>query len=127
MLGSSKIVAFLFTTDSKRARSFYEGVLGLRFISEDRFALALESNGNMIRISTSRDFKPAQGTVLGWETTEIEKLVSGLRERGVSFEKFPGMNQDAIGIWTAPGSDKVAWFKDPDGNVLSISQHVGRS
>lgn len=127
MLGSSKIVAFLFTTDSKRARSFYEGVLGLRFISEDPFALALEANGNMIRISTSRDFKPAQGTVLGWETTDIEKLVSGLRGRGVSFELFPGMNQDALGIWAAPGGDKVAWFKDPDGNVLSISQHVGRS
>jgi catechol 2,3-dioxygenase-like lactoylglutathione lyase family enzyme len=128
MLGSSKIVAFVLTADSKRARSFYEGVLGLRFVSEDPFALALEANGNMIRIGTFPGFKPSQlTTALGWETAQMEKLVSGLRERGVSFEIYPGRNQDALGIWTAPNGDKVAWFKDPDGNVLSISQHVGRS
>jgi catechol 2,3-dioxygenase-like lactoylglutathione lyase family enzyme len=125
MLGSSKIVAFVTTSDSKRARAFYEGVLGLRFLSEDPFALAMEANGNMIRIVPSPNFKPAPGTVLGWETPEIEKEVADLRARGVSFEIFPGMNQDPLGIWTAPGGARVAWFKDPDFNVLSISQFAG--
>ncbi|MFI5176434.1 MAG: VOC family protein [Terriglobia bacterium] len=124
MLGSSKIVAFAPTQDYKKARSFYEGVLGLRFVSEDRFALVLDAGGIMVRISKVPDFKPQQFTILGWEASNIEAMVSGLEKRGVHFERYGLPGQDELGIWTAPNGDKVAWFKDPDGNVLSVSQHT---
>jgi catechol 2,3-dioxygenase-like lactoylglutathione lyase family enzyme len=124
MLGSNKIVAFVYTADSKRARSFYEGTLGLKYVSEDQFALVMEGHITMLRIGKSPDLKPAPFTVVGWETSEIEKLVAKLQERGVAFEKYPWMPPSALPIWTAPSGDKVAWFKDPDGNVLSLSQHV---
>lgn len=124
MLGSTKIVAFAPTKDFKKARAFYEGVLGLRFISEDPFALVLDANRIMVRVTKVPEFKPQQFTILGWEVSDIEKFVSGLQEKGVNFERYGLPGQDERGIWTAPGGAKVAWFKDPDGNVLSISQHT---
>lgn len=123
MLSDSKMIGFIATTDYAKARAFYEGQLGLRFVSQDQFALVLESNGNMIRIPKAKDVKPHAFTVLGWEVASIEDKVSQLQEKGVAFEKYGIPGQDERGIWTAPGGDKVAWFKDPDGNVLSISQH----
>ena len=126
MLNSYKIVAFLFTTDYKRARGFYEGVLGLEFVSEDQFALVLRANENMIRVVKLASFTPIQATVLGWQVTGIEQVVKSLVAKGVTFEKYPWVKDDSgLGIWTAPGGDKVAWFKDPDGNLLSVSQHTG--
>ena len=124
MLGSNKIIGFVCTTDYKRAREFYEGRLGLKFRSEDQFALVLEANGNMVRIAKFPALNPAPFTVLGWETSEIEKQVRKLQEKGVSFERYPWMPASDLPIWAAPGGNKVAWFKDPDGNVLSLSQHV---
>lgn len=124
MLGSRKIVAFVPTTDSVRARAFYEGVLGLRFVKDDGFAMVLEANGIMIRVAKIPDFQPAQFTILGWEVSGIEKVVTELKNKGVHFEIFGFFKQDELGIWTAPTGDKVAWFKDPDGNVLSVSEHV---
>ena len=123
MLNTGKIVGFIPTKDSKRARNFYESVLGLEFESDDQFALVLKSNGTMVRIAKTEDFKPFPFTVLGWEVQSIEKVAAGLKERGVIFEKYDGMGQTDLGIWNAPGGSKVAWFKDPDGNLLSISQH----
>jgi catechol 2,3-dioxygenase-like lactoylglutathione lyase family enzyme len=124
MLNSFKLIAFLPTTDYKRARSFYEGILGLEYVSEDQFALVLRAGENMIRVSRLQNFTPAQNTILGWEVSEIEKVVAALKEKGVSFEKYPWVNDPVgLGIWTAPNGDKVAWFKDPDGNVLSLSEH----
>jgi catechol 2,3-dioxygenase-like lactoylglutathione lyase family enzyme len=125
MLSSVNIIACVPTRDPERARAFYEGVLGLRFIKDDGFALVLEAHGIMVRVAkTPADFKPAQFTILGWEVPNIEEMVHGLRERGVHFEIFGFFKQDELGIWTAPTGDKVAWFKDPDGNILSVSQHV---
>jgi catechol 2,3-dioxygenase-like lactoylglutathione lyase family enzyme len=124
MLGTTDIVAFVPTRDSERARSFYEGVLGLRFIKDDGFALVLDANGIMVRVAKAREFKPAEFTILGWQVSGIEGVVSKLRERGVQFEVFGFFKQDELGIWTAPTGDKVAWFKDPDGNILSVSEHV---
>jgi catechol 2,3-dioxygenase-like lactoylglutathione lyase family enzyme len=124
MLGSNKIIAFVCATDSKRARAFYEGILGLRFVSDDQFALVLNGNGTMLRIAKLPELKPAQFTVLGWETGEIEKTVEELIGKGIQFEKYSFLPQDDLGIWTAPTGDKVAWFRDPDGNILSLSQHV---
>jgi catechol 2,3-dioxygenase-like lactoylglutathione lyase family enzyme len=124
MLGATNIVAFVPARDAQKSRSFYEGVLGLRFVKDDGFAMVLDANGIMVRVAKVPDFKPAQFTILGWQVSEIEKIVAALREKGVQFEVFGFLEQDKLGIWTAPGGDKVAWFKDPDGNVLSVSQHV---
>ena len=124
MLGSQEIVAFVPTKDSQKARSFYEGVLGLRFVKDDGFALVMDANGIMVRISKAPDFKPAPFTILGWKVSGIEKVVAALQEKGVQFERFSFFQQDKLGIWTAPTGDKVAWFKDPDGNILSVSEHV---
>ena len=124
MLGSMKIVAFVPIKDSEKARSFYEGVVGLRFVKDDGFALVFDANGIMVRAAQMKDFTPAQFTVLGWQVYEIENVVRALQKKGVHFEIFGFFEQDELGIWTAPTGDKVAWFKDPDGNILSVSEHV---
>jgi len=124
MLGSSKIIGFAPTKDATAARKFYIDQLGLTFISEDEYALVLSANGNMIRIIKARDFKPVQYTVLGWEVQQIEVVAAKLMEKGVSFERYPFVQDKQLGIWTTASGDKIAWFKDPDGNVLSISEHV---
>lgn len=124
MLGSINIVAFVPTKDAAKAREFYEGVLGLRFLKDDGFATVLDANGIMIRVAKVPDFKPAQFTILGWQVSGIEKVVRELQQKGVHFEIFGFFKQDELGIWTAPTGDKVAWFKDPDGNILSVSEHV---
>jgi catechol 2,3-dioxygenase-like lactoylglutathione lyase family enzyme len=123
MLSSIDIVAFVPTKDTEKARAFYEGVLGLRFVKDDGFAMVLDANGIMVRVAKAQ-FTPAPFTILGWQVTDINKIVTGLQAKGVRFERFGFFEQDELGIWTAPTGDKVAWFKDPDGNVLSISQHV---
>jgi hypothetical protein len=99
-------------------------VLGLRFVKDDGFAVVLDANGIMIRVAKAPEFKPAQFTILGWQVPDIENMVADLEKRGVHFERFGFFEQDKLGIWTAPTGDKVAWFKDPDGNILSVSQHV---
>ena len=123
MLGSNDIVGFIPTKDSKLSRAFYENVLDLTFESDDQFAMVFRANRTMIRIAKTEDFKPFPFTILGWEVNDIEKIAGGLKERGVKFERYEGMGQTDLGIWSAPGGTKVAWFKDPDGNLLSISQH----
>jgi catechol 2,3-dioxygenase-like lactoylglutathione lyase family enzyme len=124
MLSSTNIVAFVPTRDAQSARAFYEGVLGLRFLKDDGFAMVLDANGIMIRVAKMKEFTPAQFTILGWQVSEIENVVRDLQKKGVHFEIFGFFKQDELGIWTAPTGDKVAWFKDPDGNILSVSQHV---
>jgi len=124
MLGSINIVAFVPTKDFEKAKAFYVGILGLGFAKEDGFALVLDANGIMVRVARVPEFKPAQFTILGWQVPNIEKIVTELQSKGVVFERFGFFEQDALGIWTAPTGDKVAWFNDPDGNVLSVSQHV---
>jgi len=124
MLGSTNIVAFVPTKDPTKARAFYEGLLGLRFVRDDGFATVLDANGIMVRVAKVPQFTPAQFTILGWEVADIRKTVENLQEKGIRCEKFGFLEQDELGIWTAPAGDKVAWFKDRDGNILSISQHV---
>jgi catechol 2,3-dioxygenase-like lactoylglutathione lyase family enzyme len=124
MLGSNDIVAFVPVKDSVKARAFYEGVLGLRFVKDDGFALVLDANGIMVRVAKVPEFTPAQFTILGWQVKDIEKIAAALQAKGVAFERFGFFKQDDLGIWTAPTGDKVAWFKDPDGNILSVSEHV---
>ncbi|HEX8764332.1 MAG TPA: VOC family protein [Candidatus Acidoferrum sp.] len=122
MLSFTGLIAFIPTKDAKKARQFYEGVLGLRFVGEDQFALVLEANGMMVRVAVVGEFKPQQFTVLGWQVSDIEKEVVGLEGQGVHFEKYGMKGQDEQGVWYSPSGAKVAWFKDPDGNVLSLTQ-----
>ncbi|HWW60104.1 MAG TPA: VOC family protein [Thermoanaerobaculia bacterium] len=121
-----RMVGFLNTTDANKAKTFYADTLGFALIGEDDYAIVFDANGTMIRVNKAREFKPAQGTVLGWQVDDIYAAIRELVARGVAFEQFnlPFMKQDEHGVWTPPGGDRVAWFKDPDGNVLSISQHV---
>jgi len=123
MLDTSKLVAFVPIRDFDRSRPFYEGILGLRFIDENPFALLMESNGVRVRLAKTPKFTPADFTVLGWQVADIQAMVTALMQKGVKFERFPGMDQDKLGIWAAPSGAKVAWFKDPDGNILSLAEH----
>ena len=123
MLAKNKIIGFVPIKDAKRAKTFYEEVLGLKFVSDDGFALVFDANGNMLRLVKVKDWEPPQFTILGWEVTDIEDMVKALQKNGVEFQKYPWMPQDQHAIWNAPGDARIAWFKDPDGNVLSISQH----
>jgi catechol 2,3-dioxygenase-like lactoylglutathione lyase family enzyme len=123
MLSDCDLIGFIPTKDPARARTFYEQTLGLRFLSDDIFALVMESNGNMIRIVQVKDFTPFPFTILGWKVDHIEDDVATLIARGISFKRYPWLQQSESGIWTARGGAKVAWFQDPDGNVLSLSQH----
>jgi catechol 2,3-dioxygenase-like lactoylglutathione lyase family enzyme len=122
MLGSSRIMAFVPTNEPAKARAFYEGTLGLRFVSEDHFALVFDAEGIMLRVTTVPDFKPTKFTILGWEVPDVENAVATMRQRGVTFENYGLPDQNERGIWAAPSGAKVAWFKDPDGNILSVTQ-----
>jgi catechol 2,3-dioxygenase-like lactoylglutathione lyase family enzyme len=124
MLGSKDIVAFIPTRDAAKAKQFYQQTLGLLMVSEDQFAVVFDANGIMLRVTPAPEFNPHPFTVLGWQVSGIEKVVSALQEKGVVFEKYGFLKQDDLGIWSAPGGAKVAWFKDPDGNLLSVSQHT---
>jgi catechol 2,3-dioxygenase-like lactoylglutathione lyase family enzyme len=108
--------------NSDGALAFYRDTLGLTFRHDDGFALVFDMNGVMLRISRVQDFTPAQGTALGWASRDIRADVERLKEKGVAFEIFPNMGQDELGIATFSNGDKVAWFKDPDGNRLSLSE-----
>jgi catechol 2,3-dioxygenase-like lactoylglutathione lyase family enzyme len=123
MLDSAKMVGFIPTKDYAAARTFYEGKLGFEFVSLDQFALVMSVGGHRIRIAKIPNFTPLQGTILGWEVEDIEGVARWLNERGATTEKYPFAQDREYGIWTAPSGDKVAWFKDPDGNILSIAQH----
>ncbi|HEX4309542.1 MAG TPA: VOC family protein [Acidobacteriaceae bacterium] len=118
------VVMFLMTQNSDAAIPFYRDKLGLKFLRDDGFALVFDMNGVMLRIAKAKNFTPAQGTVLGWEARDIAASMKTLVRQGVIFERYPNMGQDEQGVCTFPNGDKVAWFKDPDGNVLSLSQHA---
>jgi len=122
-----KIVGFAITTKPEEAKAFYTGKLGFTFVHDDGFALVFDAHGTMLRISKMKTFTPAQWTVLGWQVSDMATAVSELGSKGVQFEHYDFMHPDPTGVVTFPTGDKVAWFKDPDGNVLSVSQHVNAS
>jgi len=122
MLESSDVIAFVAAADLARARRFYEGRLGLTAIEQNDFACVFDANGTMLRVTAVGTVSPAGYTVLGWRVADIEGTVRGLTARGVEFRRYDGMDQDEHGIWTTPGGEKVAWFTDPDGNTLSVTQ-----
>jgi catechol 2,3-dioxygenase-like lactoylglutathione lyase family enzyme len=122
MLTAFPLNGFVRITDPERARRFYERVLGLAFDYENPYVSVFRSGDTQIIAQRVKDFVPVASTVLGWEVKDIETVASLLRGRGVVFEKVDGIEQDDLGIWKSPAG-KVAWFKDPDGNVLSLSEH----
>lgn len=121
MLGSQNVIAFIATTDAARARAFYADTLGLRLVAEEPWALVFDAHGTMLRVQKVQELAPASHTVLGWQVQQIASVVAELKGR-VTFERYPFLEQDEAGVWTTPGGAKVAWFKDPDGNVLSLTQ-----
>jgi len=122
MLNKSNLIGFVATSNVEEARRFYQTTLGLTFVSEDQFALVFDANGAMLRIQKVDHVDPKAYTVLGWKVTDLEKQVHALAERGVHFVRYDGMNQDENGIWTAPSKARIAWFTDPDGNLLSLTE-----
>jgi predicted enzyme related to lactoylglutathione lyase len=122
MLKSRPIVAFVATTDPKRAKAFYAKTLGLQLVSEDGFALAFDAGGTMLRVAIVNTLQPAGYTVLGWIVPDIAKAVRALVKRSVRFRRYEGMQQDDLGIWSSPSGARVAWFTDPEGNTLSLTE-----
>lgn len=122
MLRNQKLIAFVPARDLARAKQFYRDTLDLKLISEDAFALVFEAAGTMLRIARVKELNPANYTVLGWEVDDIARAVKELQNTGVKLERYPGMPQDDLGIWNSPSGARVAWFKDPDGNTLSLTQ-----
>ena len=119
-------IACIPTNNPEAARTFYETTLGLTFVSDDNFALVFRvgPTQTMLRVVRTGAFTPAQFTIFGWESPDVEADVEALTAKGIEFLRFAYFEQDALGIWTAPNGNKVAWFKDPDGNILSLSHHT---
>ncbi len=123
MLANKTMKAFVPTVKPKEAKAFYGDVLGLTFLSEDNFALEFDANGFLLRIAIVPELKPHPFTSLGWNVGDIVSVIKALNEKCVCCEKFGFFEQDDLGIWKAPGGVLVAWFKDPDGNILSLTQY----
>jgi catechol 2,3-dioxygenase-like lactoylglutathione lyase family enzyme len=123
-LSDQSIIGFVATSNPDRAKRFYKDTLGLPLVSEELpFALVFDAHGTMLRVTVVKDVTPAGYTVLGWQVPDIGAAAKTLSQAGVQFERYPGMQQDELGVWSSPSGAKVAWFKDPDGNTLSLSQH----
>lgn len=121
MLADKKLKAFVPTVKPGEAKLFYRDVLGLKLLSEDKYAVEFDANGTLLRVITVKELKPQEFTVLGWHVDDISATIESLNGKNIFCEKYPFLEQDELGIWTAPGGTKVAWFKDPDGNILSLS------
>ncbi|MBL8628381.1 MAG: VOC family protein [Rhodospirillaceae bacterium] len=123
ILSDARPVAFVGTANRATAPPFYRDTLGLKCTSEDQFAAVFDMSGTMLRLSDIPNFKPGEHPVLGFDVDDVRAAVSALRTKGVTFLIYEGFGQDDLGIWTAPdGKAQVAWFKDPDGNMLSVNR-----
>src|SRR6478736_7733677 len=122
MLADKKLKAFVPTVNPQEAKSFYKDILGLKLLSEDNFALEFDLNGTLLRVTTVQNLTPQPFTILGWNVDDIVSLISQLNDKNIFCERFDFFEQDDFGIWTSPNGSKVAWFKDPDGNILSLTE-----
>ena len=121
MLAGCDVISLIPIRDAERARRFYSDTLGLPFVSEDGFAVVFEVGGRTLRLTKVEAFTPQPFSIIGWRVADIATTVQGLADRGVTFERYAALAQDDLGIWAVPdGSARVAWFEDPDGNLLSI-------
>ena len=121
MLADASFIGFVPARDLTAARAFYEGTLGLRVVDDTPFALVLDAGGTMLRVTAVAEFAARPFTIAGWNVPDIGAVVRALAGQGVQFARYDGLTQDDLGIWTTPGGDQVAWFKDPDGNTLSLT------
>ena len=121
MLTSNEVIAFVATVQPEKARRFYSDVLGLKLLDDAPYALRYSAGAITLHVQKVERFSPQPFTSLGWRVADIHSTLAALAKRGVKFERFPGMQQDDAGVWTTPGG-KVCWFKDPDGNLLSLTQ-----
>ena len=126
MLGKHDVVAFIATAQSDRTKEFYERVLGLDLVEDSPFALVFDAHGTMLRIQKVKELQPAPYTALGWHVPDIRAAVESLSGKGIRFERYEGVRQDDLGIWLTPSGSQVAWFKDPSGNILSLTQFPPR-
>jgi len=115
-------ITFSATANPVESRHFYESILSLKCLSEDPFALVFDLGVTTLRIQKVESIPEINYTVLGWEVANIRKCVDELTTKGVQFEKFSQLSQDELGIWSSPSGASVAWFKDPDGNTLSLTE-----
>jgi catechol 2,3-dioxygenase-like lactoylglutathione lyase family enzyme len=122
MLETANLVAFLSTARPAESRRFYQETLGLISLGEDAHSLLFDCNGTTLRIQKLKAVTPGAQMALGWQLSDLVREIHALAPKGVTFVRFDGLDQDRIGIWTAPGGTRVAWFKDPDGNVLSLTE-----
>lgn len=124
MLTEPKVTAFLPTVKPEKAKQFYQNILGLNLLSEDNYALEFEGNGTMLRITVVPELNPHPFAVLGFKIENIVSQVQMLTNKGVTFERYSSLEQDDLGVWTSPSKAKIAWFKDPDGNLISLTQYA---
>ncbi len=122
MLANQELKAFVPTVKPDKAKSFYKDILGLKLLSEDNYALEFDANGTLLRVIIVQELKPQVFTVLGWNVGNISVIIKSLNEQNVFCEQYDFLDQDNLGVWTSPSGSKVAWFKDPDGNVLSLTE-----
>ena len=122
MLGDYELLAFSQTTQAERAKAFYGGVLGLKLEEDSPLALVFRAGRTILRVQKVSSFSPLPFTSLGWSVPDIKATVQELSKGDVIFERYEGMKQDKVGIWASPTGAKVCWFKDPDGNTLSVTQ-----
>ena len=124
MLDSSDVIAFASATDLARAREFYEHALGLRCVERSELACVFDAHGTMLRVTAVAEVSTPGYTVIGWRVADVAATVRELAAAGVQMTRYDGLPQDPEGIWTTPGGDRVAWFADPDGNTLSLTEFV---
>lgn len=127
MLGNSKLTAFVATTKPDAARMFYETKLGLKFLRDDGFALVFDANGTTLRVAKVQKFTPAPFTVLGWQVDSMDDALAGLARNDITVERYPFLEHDRRGVVTFGTGDQVAWFRDPDGNTLSVAEMSGKA
>jgi catechol 2,3-dioxygenase-like lactoylglutathione lyase family enzyme len=125
MLSDKTLKAFVPTMNGQRAKAFYRDILGLELISEDGFGMEFDANGSLFRVTMVPSYTPQSFTILGWHVPDISSTIRLLNQRGIYCEVYGSFEQDRFGVWTSPSGTKVAWFKDPDGNVLSLSEGGG--
>ena len=126
MLSQSKLIGFVATTSPDKAKNFYGEVLGLALKEDGPYALVFAASETSIRVQKVENVNVCGYTVLGWEVEDIALAVNGLVRRGVRFERYPWLEQDDAGIWRTSDGSAVAWFKDPDGNTLSLTEFKAR-
>jgi len=122
MLANKELKAFVPTLQPDKAKHFYKDILGLKLLSEDDYGIEFNANGTLLRVIFVHELKPQVFTILGWNVIDIVSAIKSLNKKGILCEKYDFMDQDKLGIWISPGGSKVAWFKDPDGNVLSLTE-----